>query len=176
MGNGRYPDAYESYLYEFHATRDYFECHELLEEYWKAHPDDGFGDTWVGLIQLAVGSYHYRRGNRRGATKMLDQAKGRIDRSRLAELGIDGDQLHALIDGAIAGVERNEAFVDVNIPICDERLAERMKLDAANHGLAWGAPSGTDDALIHRHTLRDRSDVVAARAAALAAKRNERAH
>ena len=44
---GEYPEAFISYLIEFHATRDYFECHELLEEYWKAHP----GDPLAGLVQ-----------------------------------------------------------------------------------------------------------------------------
>ncbi|QHT61760.1 DUF309 domain-containing protein [Paenibacillus lycopersici] len=174
MENGRYPDAYESFLFEFHATRDYFECHELLEEYWKAHPDDGFGDTWVGLIQLAVGAYHFRRDNRRGAVKMLGQSRRRLDPARLAELGIEGGELLELIDGALAGAERGAAFADVNIPLRDERLAERLKLAAAEQGLAWGAPSGMDPALVDRHTLRDRSEVAAARAAAMAAKNDER--
>ncbi|WP_260405419.1 DUF309 domain-containing protein, partial [Paenibacillus sp. 598K] len=63
-----YPDDYIQYLIEFHVTRDYFECHELLEEYWKEQPgDDPFYDTWVGLIQIAVSQYHHRRSNHRGA-------------------------------------------------------------------------------------------------------------
>ncbi len=30
-----YPNAYLDYLVYFHGHRDYFECHEVLEEYWK---------------------------------------------------------------------------------------------------------------------------------------------
>lgn len=30
-----YPAEYLEYLVYFHADRDYFECHEILEEYWK---------------------------------------------------------------------------------------------------------------------------------------------
>ena len=30
-----YPEAYIEYLMYFHGNRDYFECHEVLEEYWK---------------------------------------------------------------------------------------------------------------------------------------------
>lgn len=33
-----YPEAYVAFLHEFHTTRDYFECHEILEEYWKEDP------------------------------------------------------------------------------------------------------------------------------------------
>jgi len=33
-----YPEPYLEYLIQFHAERDYFECHEILEEYWKSAP------------------------------------------------------------------------------------------------------------------------------------------
>ncbi|NBD23516.1 DUF309 domain-containing protein [Paenibacillus glycinis] len=171
MRNGRYPEAYESFLYEFHATRDYFECHELLEEYWKDHAGDGFADVWVGLIQLAVGCYHYRRGNRRGAAMMFRQSRNRLAARQLEELAIDGPALTAMLDGVMAAVERGEPFADLNLPLADGRLLERLHAAAAANGHAWGAPSGTDEALIHRHARRDRSEVIAARAAAAEAKK-----
>ncbi|MCD2486520.1 DUF309 domain-containing protein, partial [Staphylococcus aureus] len=49
-----YPKAYIDYLVEFHATRDYFECHEILEEYWKEDPPKKRKRYWVGFIELAV--------------------------------------------------------------------------------------------------------------------------
>ncbi len=49
-----YPEAYVAFLHEFHTTRDYFECHEILEEYWKEDPPEQRKEYWVGLIQLAV--------------------------------------------------------------------------------------------------------------------------
>ncbi|MBM7563399.1 DUF309 domain-containing protein [Paenibacillus sacheonensis] len=168
MDNGRYPDDYESYLYEFHATRDYFECHELLEDYWKANPGDGYGHAWVGLIQLAVGSYHHRRDNLHGASKMYRQAFRRLEAGQLNELGIDGQELLSRIDRRIAAAENGETFADLMIPIVDEALLERLRASAEANGIAWGAPSSADQALVHRHMLRDRSDVIAARAAAAA--------
>lgn len=170
-----YPEAYERYLYEFHATRDYFECHELLEEHWKANPDDGFGEIWVGLIQLAVGSYHYRRGNTRGATLMLRQARLRLEPDHLRKLGIDAEKMLREVDELSGQLERGEVFADVNIPIADVRLAERLGHVAAANGLEWGTPSRGDDELVNRHTRRDRSDIIAARAAAAEAKRGKRA-
>ena len=54
-----YPEAYIDFLVHFHGDRDWFECHERLEEYWKEHPDDPKSDTWVGLIQVAeIGRAH----------------------------------------------------------------------------------------------------------------------
>lgn len=52
-----YPKAYIEYLVHFHSDRDYFECHEILEEHWK---QDGRNKGWLVLIQTAVAFYHYR--------------------------------------------------------------------------------------------------------------------
>lgn len=167
----KYPAAYEAYLYEFHATRDYFECHELLEEYWKEHQGDPQNDSWVGLIQLAVSSYHHRRNNFRGALLMMRQAEQRLTAGRLEELGLHGEGVRALIEMRIASIENKEPFTDLNLPTIDEALQARGVQRAEREGRRWGEPSKETDELIHRHTLRDRSDVIAARAAAAARRR-----
>ncbi|WP_240633057.1 DUF309 domain-containing protein [Paenibacillus montanisoli] len=167
----QYPAAYESFLYEFHATRDYFECHELLEEYWKEHPGDPLGPTWVGLIQLAVGSYHHRRKNYRGALKMMRHCRQRLTSERLRELGLEGAALLALAEERIAALERMEPFEDIDLPFADQELLARVMQTAEKEGQRWGASSSMDDQLINRHTLRDRSGVIAAREAAAKAKK-----
>ncbi|REE57383.1 hypothetical protein A8990_15729 [Paenibacillus taihuensis] len=167
----KYPAAYEAYLYEFHATRDYFECHELLEEYWKEQSEDSRNDTWVGLIQLAVSSYHHRRSNFRGALLMMRQAENRLTAERLDDLGLDGEAVRELIVQRIAHLESRQPFTDLNFPIIDEALQARGMQRAEQEGHSWGEPSREADELIHRHTLRDRSEVIAARAEAAARRR-----
>jgi predicted metal-dependent hydrolase len=173
-----YPFAYLSYLVEFHATRDYFECHELLEEYWKAQPkNDPFSDAWVGLIQIAVAQYHHRRGNRPGALKMFGQALLRLKEERLEQLGLDGrtllSQIRVKYDG-LSREEPGESFSDFNLPINDGKLINACMDKSREMGLDWGKVSRMeDDELIHRHSRRDRSDVVAARAASLEAKKRK---
>ncbi|MFC0332688.1 DUF309 domain-containing protein [Paenibacillus sepulcri] len=174
MGDVNYPKAYILYLVEFHGTRDYFECHELLEEYWKEHPGDAYADTWVGLIQIAVGSYHHRRGNLRGAAKMLRQSLDRLVPQHLAGLGLDGHELIRMVRERLAGLEVEEPFRDINLPITDEALRLECEEICSSRNLVWGAESPEDQELLHRHTLRDRSDVIAARAAAAAAKKTRR--
>lgn len=49
-----YPKAYIDYLVYFHGLRDYFECHEVLEEHWKKDDKAERKKYWVGLIQIAV--------------------------------------------------------------------------------------------------------------------------
>ncbi|PAD68333.1 hypothetical protein CHH83_14265, partial [Bacillus sp. 7586-K] len=33
-----YDQEYIDFLVHFHCDRDYFECHEILEEHWKKDP------------------------------------------------------------------------------------------------------------------------------------------
>ncbi|MFB9330489.1 DUF309 domain-containing protein [Paenibacillus aurantiacus] len=169
-GVARYPWAYVQYLVEFHATRDYFECHELLEDHWKSHPGDPLAEVWVGLIQLAVGSYHHRRGNLAGAVKMFAQAKRRLNAESLDGLGLDGDRSMIRIIERCDAAEAGEAFEDVELPIHDEWLKGECDRITRREGLVWGAPSRREEALTDRHRLRDRTDVLAAREAALKAR------
>lgn len=172
-----FPNAYVSYLVEFHASRDYFECHELLEEYWKEHPQDPLADTWVGFIQLAVGLYHERRGNLRGALKMFVQAEKKLSVSPLEELGIDKNSLLKQLvprrEALLAGIKMD--YVDINLRIINDELLSLCHCSCEERGLKWGRPSPLgDESVIHRHTRRDRSDVIAARQEAYTAKKRER--
>ncbi|MCU6708237.1 DUF309 domain-containing protein [Paenibacillus sp. J5C_2022] len=171
-----YPQSYIAYLTEFHATRDYFECHELLEEYWKAHPDDGRSELWVGLIQLAVGQYHERRGNLRGAVKMYESAYRKLDNDDIRLLGLERASLLArLMQRIAAAAEPDSPFEDMNLPIEDNELYNQCLVHSSGLGVEWGAPSRMEDeSLIDRHRLRDRTDVIRARTEALREQRERR--
>lgn len=172
---GIYPDAYIAYLVEFHATRDYFECHELLEEYWKEHPGDGMGDTWVGLIQIAVGQYHERRGNRRGAVMMYESAERKLAAEGLTELGIDATSLQDQLAERREGAESGQPYKDIEIKLLDNELLQLCRQASDARGVTWGAPSPMgDEEIIHRHLRRDRTEVVIARQEALLKKQNDR--
>jgi predicted metal-dependent hydrolase len=171
------PNAFISYLVEFHASRDFFECHELLEEYWKEHPEHPYADTWVGLIQLAVGLYHQRRGNLAGARKMLTQAKLRLDQGPLEQLGLDKSHVLGELSDRLSALDQphEPAYTDFNLRITAKEVMARCEDECRRRQLVWGSPSRMDAAeLIHRHKLRDRSDVIAARQASYEAKQKER--
>ncbi|WP_044642085.1 DUF309 domain-containing protein [Risungbinella massiliensis] len=70
-----YPEQYLAFFYHFHTTRDYFECHEVLEDLWLECGRDIF---YQGLLQVAVALYHHRNGNVGGARKMLLAAKRKL--------------------------------------------------------------------------------------------------
>ena len=86
-----FPLKYIDFLVHFHGDRDYFECHEILEEFWKEIDSKNKHSIWVGLIQLAVANYHHRRGNFNGALKTLQKSLHifTLDEMKLCKLGID---------------------------------------------------------------------------------------
>lgn len=168
-----YPQPYIDYLVQFHGTRDYFECHEILEEYWKGNAEEVYAAYWVALIQVAVGQYHERRGNTLGALKMYNSSLEKLVSYKQHALGVDLPQLILQIE---ARIERchctDHLFNDINFMFVDDLLAKACYQAAELQQLQWGKASNLqDEELIHRHTLRDRSEVVAEREQALKNKR-----
>ncbi len=171
-----YPQPYVEYLIEFHGTRDYFECHEIMEEFWKENIEDEHRHIWLGLIQIAVGLYHHRTGNVNGALKMMSGALKQLSKMDASKLAIDRESLLALISDRIAqlsatSIENSVAYTDFDLPLTDEGLIRHCQSLCSERQLHWCAPSDVNNReLIYRHTLRDRSDVIAARHAAYQAK------
>jgi predicted metal-dependent hydrolase len=155
-----YPDAYIRYLEYYHGARDYFECHEVLEEYWKEHPESPLRLAWIGLIQLAVAMYHHRRGNINGAVKMLSSAILLLDDRSMQQLGIEAYSLKTLLKERLSELELfpEKVFKDIDIPLVDPALKERITIVRTDDMII-------DPYIMNKHTLRDRTEVVAARQA-----------
>jgi predicted metal-dependent hydrolase len=160
-----YSEAYKAYLIYFQAERDYFECHEVMEAYWKEHPDDERRLAYLGLIQLAVGLYHQRRNNQAGAVKMLQNAWKHLTLEHVESLGIDGAALRTAILERIEELrEGTPIYEDFNLPIYDPLLLEECMQECKRRGLVWNGPSDiSNEQLIHKHRLRDRSEVIGER-------------
>src|SRR5689334_19734509 len=108
-----YPTEYIQFLIHFHGDYDYFECHEILEEYWKTKPRGNRDDYLVGLIQVAVSLYHQRRTNWNGATKMMKSAITILEKNSalLQRLGINQTQLLPLLNERVQSIQKKESFV-----------------------------------------------------------------
>ncbi|MBB5323484.1 hypothetical protein HNQ34_000561 [Anoxybacillus tepidamans] len=158
-----YPNAYIEYLLHFHTDRDYFECHEILEEHWK---NDEKKQVWVALIQIAVALYHHRRGNVLGAKRMMQKAIALVEQEKEAieQLGLDYAELLPLLKRYIEQIDKGERYESICLPIADETLMQTCQTICKQRRLVWGNKSDLDNEfLLHKHALRDRSDVLAAR-------------
>lgn len=176
------PAAIIEYLIHYHGSRDFFECHEILEEYWKRHANAANADTLVGLIQVAVGVYHERRGNTAGAVKMLRSSLAKLDPQQLQELGLDGvllkervRQRAEAIEACRAGGGVRSDFAEMDLPFADPDLEAHCRQLCEARGWGWKQPSRLlDEELIDRHRRRDRSDVVREREESKKRKQQQR--
>ncbi|GAE35840.1 DUF309 domain-containing protein [Halalkalibacter akibai] len=163
-----YPTAYIDYLIHFHIERDYFECHEVLEEHWKKEELNQRHHYWVTFIQIAVGLYHHRRNNRAGATRMYYKALKGISlyATAIENLGVNVSELSQQLNKQIKlTLTPGSKFEDINLPLHDHNLIKECQNRCKQLGLNWAyiSSSTVSQNIIHKHKLRNRQEVIAER-------------
>ncbi|KWW11397.1 MULTISPECIES: DUF309 domain-containing protein [Peribacillus] len=171
-----YAEDYLSFLVHFHGSRDYFECHEILEEYWKETAPKERDSHWVGLIQIAVALYHDRRGNKKGAARTMAKAIANLHAKKpeLLNLGLDPEKLLKMLGAIHERMLSGSPYESISLPIADLRLIEICQSMCVKEGYIWCRKSDMGNAaLIHKHLLRDRSDVISERARQLSLRQSK---
>jgi uncharacterized protein len=169
-----YPAQYIEFLAHFNGDRDYFECHEILEEYWKEFSDRSKDSIWVGFILLAVSRYHHRRKNFNGAKRTLEKAIKifSLHERELFQMGLDMDIFYPMLSKLLEYANKEERYASVTLPISDPALLEACIKECQNKGFNWGKESNLEDvSIINRHKLRDRTNVIEERMEALKNKK-----
>jgi hypothetical protein len=125
------------FLVLFNVERDYYECHDVMEELWL---EEGRSPFWQGLLQVAVGLHHWQNDNRTGAVKLLRAALDKLRRYGDCEAGIDLNRLRAdaaaaleALDGWLAGDggAPPPEFRPLRIDIVDPHLAALAAAEAS---------------------------------------------
>lgn len=69
--------------------KDFFECHEILEDIW-FDVRDNTRDLYQGLLHIAVGFYHLtKKNNFKGTIIQLTKAEKKLDKFPESAQGID---------------------------------------------------------------------------------------
>lgn len=134
MGDSRYL----AYVVYFNRDRDYFECHEVMEELWL---ENGRSSLLQGLLQAAVGLHHWDNGNRSGAVKLMTAALEKLGaHDGDVALGLDLAALRRSLEERLEALARRpldapfRAFelriVDDGLRISAERWNEERRLEA----------------------------------------------
>ncbi|WLR46695.1 DUF309 domain-containing protein [Halobacillus litoralis] len=155
-----YPKAYIEFLAHFHGTRDYFECHEVLEEHWNEVDSRNQSSIWVWLIQIAVAMYHDRRGNQAGAKTLVQRClKKKIEHEKeLPLLGLDGERLEKQLEEFKTRLDTEVPYRSWNLPIIDMELLKEVQQLCQQWGVAYGSPSDlSDENLVFKHKRRKKS-------------------
>jgi predicted metal-dependent hydrolase len=104
----------------FFNERDFFEAHEVWEDLWMtcAGPERRF---YQGLIQAAVGLYHFGNGNLRGAVKLYHSSRDYMKQFMSPYLGLDiddfWDQMARCFQEALARTDS-----DARVPLREELI------------------------------------------------------
>lgn len=143
----------------FNGNQDYFECHEVLEEYWKQVAPGEKKHPLVGYIQIATGMYHWRRENVRGALRMLQNGSAIIETNQTSPFCsfIDTNDLliqcNASIDTIYQGLTFRPFTLTIRHPLLHKKTNDRIHL----------LPKLSNEFLLHKHMLRDRTDILKSR-------------
>ncbi|QWV95739.1 DUF309 domain-containing protein [Geomonas oryzisoli] len=84
---GPVPPELQQAIEEFNL-REWFACHETLEELWVGTSGE-LRDFYQGLLQVAVALYHWRNGNFKGAEGLLQRGPDLLRRVPDICLGVD---------------------------------------------------------------------------------------
>lgn len=169
-----YPHEYIEYLGHFHGDQDFFECHEILEEYWKEVDPGNKDSIWVAFILLAVSCYHHRRGNFRGAGKTLEKATSMFRHGdwNWNDFGLDKALLLERMDQKQLDIRNQLAYIPFILPINAKTLELECVKWCQSVGMEWQSSRIPLDDIIHRHLTRDRTEVINERTAAIEERKN----
>lgn len=126
-----YDRLYVDFIYYFNIKRDYFECHEVMEELWL---EEGRKPLYQGLLQIAVGLYHHWNGNVGGSIKLFSQGIDKLQHFSSPILGIDlamiVEESRQYLQKLLNIAEGPFEFYDLNLilvdPILEAKLAARI--------------------------------------------------
>jgi len=146
------------YCAYFNGNGDFFECHEVLEEYWKDIAPGNKNHPLVGYVQLATGLYHWRRGNATGAFKILQKAHNnfQMNKGHVFFHEIDYTKLLTHLSETLDNIQMGKSFQAFQLPLLpalQDLVMTRIQL----------LPESSADYLLHKHMLRDRSHILAER-------------
>lgn len=109
--------------------REWFECHETLEELWIGETGE-VRDFYQGIIQITVALHHWRNGNFGGAVSLLKGGAGYLGRVSgacqwvdVAGLIADADRMRTALEEL--GRERMEILEPGLIPLIKTVSAAR---------------------------------------------------
>lgn len=111
---------------------------------------------------MAVSLYHQRRGNFRGASKLMSRAIDILKKEKeaLLKLSFDYSALMSLLTERLHEIEEERPYRSMNLPIVSEKLLTMCKQKCERQGVTWGTPSNLkNEYIVHKHLLRGSSTV-----------------
>ena len=101
------PDPRFTHGLELFNKRDFFECHEVIEELWLETKPDPYSDLYKGVIQAASALHQWKRGYLGGAHRLFLSSVKYLEPYEPAALGLDVAKLLKDMRGCFEGLGRS---------------------------------------------------------------------
>ena len=143
------------FIKEFNETKDYFECHELLEDYWKEVAPRQKVHPLAALILLSTSMYHWRRGNYLGASRTMNSSITRMKETIHSPFfeTLNIDKLLEDTANAYQSIQDHKPFSAFQIVVQHESLLNLIQELTVEQ-------EENQHFLIHKHMLRDRTEIL----------------
>jgi hypothetical protein len=118
---------YLAFISHFNGDRDYFECHEVMEELWL---EEGRSPLLQGLLQAAVGLHHWDNGIRSGAVKLMTASLRKLNNYDDVVYGLDLSSLRRNLELSLKSLfemPTDAPFQGFPLVVCDPDLLEAVK-------------------------------------------------
>lgn len=112
--------GYFEFIDVFQNQRDFFKCHEILEEIWIEETKcETRKHLAINLLLISVGLYHWRNKNFRGAIQVLENSLNNYDEisTELEIINIDSKRLKQIILDVIENLKNKKDYEEVYLPI-----------------------------------------------------------
>jgi uncharacterized protein len=113
--------------------KEFFECHEVIEELWLETPDSNeFRDLYKGVIQAAAAIYQFDRGILSGAIGLYKTCLGYLERYKPESLGLNVERLIDEMKICFAPLEKwdrtSEYVLDQSrVPVLEYTFLDEVK-------------------------------------------------
>ncbi|MCQ8211327.1 DUF309 domain-containing protein [Cetobacterium somerae] len=115
----RNKERYYEFIDVFQNQRDFFKCHEILEEVWIEETRcKTRNHVSINLLLIAVGLYHWKNKNIKGAIQVLENSLNNYDNVslELEKLNIDSKELKKIIQLKLSELRNGKEYQDVYLP------------------------------------------------------------
>lgn len=116
----RNKERYYEFIDVFQNQRDFFKCHEILEEVWIEETNcETRNHVSINLLLIAVGLHHWKNKNLKGAIQVLENSLNNYDgiSLELEKLNIDSKELKEIIYFLISELKNGKEYCEVYLPI-----------------------------------------------------------
>lgn len=111
---------YFEFIDVFQNQRDFFKCHEILEDIWVEETKcETRKHVSINLLLIAVGLYHWRNKNFKGAIQVLENSLNNFDEvsTDMEKININSKLLKERVLEVINSLKNKKTYEEIYLPL-----------------------------------------------------------